>query len=219
MRILIAEDSPVDSLILGNILSRGGHDPVVARSGEEALEVLEDRPEIGLVLADIHMPGMSGIDLVAAMRSNSGLRDVRVIFVSGASEAETVHRAAALRPDGYILKPFNEPSMVLSRVDGVASSTPGVISSEDVIGDRTGLDAAGVKALLARVSEEFTGAVDPAAHPGAETAEALEGLARRVGAERLLLALAEGTPESWAAEGRIHRELRAVLNCVSQGAA
>ena len=219
MRILIVEDSAVDSLILRNILSHSGHAPTVVKSGEEALKELEAHPEIDLVLSDIFMPGMDGIQLLESMRQDPCLAHVPLMFTSGASEAETVHRAAALRPDGYMLKPFTEPSRVLARVEKAVQNAPVVMLDSNAIRSRTGLGSTGVKELLAGVTQEFTHVLEAATDPGHAVASTLKGLALSLGAERLLKAMDDSAAESWRVGGRIHRELRAVLNCVADSAA
>jgi len=220
MRILIVEDSAVDSLLLRNILSHGGYDPTVVGTGEDALGALESYPEISLVLADINMPGMDGIELLETMRKDPSLSAIPLIFVSGVSETETVHRAAALRPDGYVLKPFTEPSKVLDRVNGVARRAAVVVLEKDAVRVRTGLGPPEVKALFARVSQEVSGVLDVASKPEEEAEQALKKMADQIGAQRLLTALTEEKDAgAWSEGGRIRRELQAVLNCVAVHAA
>lgn len=60
--ILVAEDSPTESLALRNILRYGGHEPIITRSGDEALKAL-GKNQVDLIISDINMPGMSGYEL------------------------------------------------------------------------------------------------------------------------------------------------------------
>ncbi len=120
MTILIAEDSPVDALILRNIVERDGHEVVMVTNGAEALVQLKKRPDIALVLADIRMPDLDGVGLMRAMREQPEWADIPVIVVSGVDDEATVKEALSLRPAGYILKPLNEPSRILERIGRAA---------------------------------------------------------------------------------------------------
>jgi len=120
MTILIAEDSPVDALILRNIVERDGHEVVMVTNGAEALMQLKERPDIALVLADIRMPDLDGVGLMRAMREQPEWADIPVIVISGADDEATVKEALSLRPAGYILKPLNEPSRILERIGRAA---------------------------------------------------------------------------------------------------
>ena len=73
LKILIAEDSPVDSLVLRNLLKRDGYQPVLVNNGKAALRALEADPEIALAIVDMRMPGMDGLELVREMRSRPDL--------------------------------------------------------------------------------------------------------------------------------------------------
>lgn len=217
MRILIAEDTAVDSLLLRNIVRRAGHEVLVAGSGEEALETLAEHPEIGMAIVDIGLPGMNGIELVRTIRERPTTAHLPVLFASGISEAETVRAAAALHPQGYILKPFTEPRKILDRIEKVLADAPRVVDDEDTIGARTGLGAAGVRALLEQLGEALEAWLEGGG--GTEESKAgVEGLARQAGAERLLAALRTAC-DGTSPEDCFAFEARAVLNTIRKQAA
>lgn len=101
VRVLVVDD---DELVLESIvaaLGRMGYEPLKARSGEEALEqVVARSPQV--VLMDIRMPGMSGIDAARRMRDE---HDVPVIFLSAYSERDMVREATQGGALGYLVKP------------------------------------------------------------------------------------------------------------------
>ena len=105
MKILIAEDNPVDALVLRNILEHEGHTPVVVGDGREALAALDAHPDVAVVIADLRMPELDGLELFEAIRARPDLAGTPVIFVSAVAEAESVRRAFALGSEGYVLKP------------------------------------------------------------------------------------------------------------------
>ena len=120
LKILVAEDSPVDSLVLRNVLrnvlSRDGYQPVLVNDGKAALEALEADPEIALAIVDMRMPEMDGLELVREMRSRSNLEAMPVIFVTTVSDPATIRDALELKTVGYVLKPIREPSRILQLV-------------------------------------------------------------------------------------------------------
>ncbi len=204
MTILIAEDAAVDAIILRNIVARAGYTPLVVADGGEALTTLEERPEVLLVLADVRMPGMNGVELLRAMRARPTLKEIPVVFVSGAADAKTVQEAISLRPAGYVLKPLNEPSRVLDLVRQALKGVEPFITGEE--GDpshraeRTGL-AAALRALLD---------TDASGDPPPPSLESVGGLAKASGALRLVTAI--GTDRAGVDDPALRRTLRATLN-------
>jgi signal transduction histidine kinase/AmiR/NasT family two-component response regulator len=107
LQVLLVEDNPINQLLAEAILTNLGHKVETARDGREALEVFSTRPW-DLVLMDIHMPVMSGLDATRHIRQleASGLRHTPIIATTaGAMEAD---RAACLAAgmDDYIAKPY-----------------------------------------------------------------------------------------------------------------
>jgi len=112
LKILIAEDSPVDSLVLRNVLTRDGYEPVLVENGKAALQALEADPDIALAIVDMRMPEMDGLELVREMRS----RSTPVLFVTAASDPASIRAALELKTVGYVLKPIREPSRILQLI-------------------------------------------------------------------------------------------------------
>ena len=67
LKILVAEDDPSTSKLLCAILKLNGYDPVSARDGEEALEIM-DHQHIDLMISDVMMPKMDGFELTKVIR-------------------------------------------------------------------------------------------------------------------------------------------------------
>lgn len=116
LKILIAEDSPVDSLVLRNVLTRDGYEPVLVENGKAALQALEADPDIALAIVDMRMPEMDGLELVREMRSRPELESTPVLFVTAASDPASIRAALELKTVGYVLKPIREPSRILQLV-------------------------------------------------------------------------------------------------------
>lgn len=116
MKILLAEDGAVDALILKNILARAEHEVLVVANGAEALRTLEETDDVELVITDLEMPEMDGIELLRTIRAHPRHGDLPVFFVSSVADPVRLREAAALHPGGYVLKPINQPSRVLEMV-------------------------------------------------------------------------------------------------------
>src|SRR5215470_3485595 len=111
MRILIVDDEEVLRDVLEVVLRREGFDVVLAASGEEALNVL-DSEEIDLVILDIMLPGISGIDTLRSIRvSNPGLP---VIVITAFSSIDGAIEAMKHGAFHYIPKPFKNEEVVLT---------------------------------------------------------------------------------------------------------
>ncbi len=108
IRILIVDDERSIRMVLKNLLSRFGHEVQCVECGEKALEVLK-APGIDLVISDIIMPGMSGIELTQEIRTK--YPQIKILLMSGTSADST---SAKLPINGFLTKPFTA-----SEVQGV----------------------------------------------------------------------------------------------------
>lgn len=104
--ILIVEDENIVAKDIENTLKRMGYTVTgIASSGEEALKKVTNK-QTNLVLMDIKLKGnMDGIEAAKQIRSNF---NIPVVFLTAYSDEETLQRAKATEPYGFILKPFNE---------------------------------------------------------------------------------------------------------------
>jgi DNA-binding response OmpR family regulator len=100
-QIVIVDDEPDILEVLADVLRDEGYTPVVFHDGVEALTYLEER-EPGLLLTDLHLPSMSGQNLISRLRSCHGA-SLPVVVMSGAATAEAVR---ALSIQDVLMKPF-----------------------------------------------------------------------------------------------------------------
>jgi len=112
MRILIVDDEEVLRDVLQAVLQREGFDVVLAASGEEALSVLDTDAEVDLLILDIMLPGISGIDTLRAVRiSNPSLP---VIVITAFSSIDGAIEAMKHGAFHYIPKPFKNEEVILT---------------------------------------------------------------------------------------------------------
>jgi two-component system, cell cycle response regulator DivK len=133
--VLVVEDTPVNLKLVRFLLLREGFDVRTAESAEEALEVLK-RFKPRLVLTDIQLPGMDGLELIRQLKSDVATRDAIVLALTAFAMKGDEQKAFDAGCDGYITKPIDTrifPKVIrehLSRGKG-ASSEAGSALSED----------------------------------------------------------------------------------------
>jgi two-component system response regulator AtoC len=103
-RILAVDDEPNMRRLLEIMLKQAGYHPLVASNGKEALELLKN-DGADLVVSDLHMPGMDGLGLLAAMREEE--MAIPAIIVTAHGEVESAVAAMKLGAADYIVRPFD----------------------------------------------------------------------------------------------------------------
>jgi len=109
--ILIVEDSPVEAEILRRSLVRAGYRVSIARDGKEGLRVARELSP-AIVISDINMPFMNGYELCHAIKYDEVLWNVPVILLTVLSEPEDIMQAINSGADSYLIKPFDEPTLI-----------------------------------------------------------------------------------------------------------
>lgn len=105
-KILITEDSPtMRSLIVSTIEAMGDFDIVEAENGFEALRVLP-REKVDLVITDINMPDINGLELVSFVKNNPNYKSTPLIIISTEGSERDREKGMALGADEYLVKPF-----------------------------------------------------------------------------------------------------------------
>ncbi|MCS6798652.1 MAG: sigma-54 dependent transcriptional regulator [Myxococcota bacterium] len=110
-RVLVVDDAEYIRLVLRTVLARHGYDVDEASSGEQALDRVADAPP-DFVLADVRMPGMSGIDLVRALRERGC--GATVIVMSAFGSVELAIEAMKAGAYDYVSKPFKQDEVLLA---------------------------------------------------------------------------------------------------------
>lgn len=105
-RILIVEDSAmVRSLLVSTLDVAGDYEFVETASGFEALKVLP-RSSFDLIITDINMPDINGLELVSFIRKNENYKKIPLFIISTEGSDEDIRRGLALGANEYIIKPF-----------------------------------------------------------------------------------------------------------------
>jgi len=105
LKILFVEDEQELLNIISDTLGKLGIRYRLASNGKEGLEILESDPEIDLVVTDINMPVMNGLDMIKQIRKSG--KDIACIVMSAHSEEDFINKSKELGVKDYILKPFD----------------------------------------------------------------------------------------------------------------
>lgn len=104
--VLIVEDNELNSKLLSDVLQAEGYATVCVRTGEEALEAAGASPP-DLVLMDIRLPGMSGLEATQALKSDPALKGIPVVAVTAYAMNGDEDEIRAVGCDGFIPKPYS----------------------------------------------------------------------------------------------------------------
>ncbi|HKS24955.1 MAG TPA: response regulator [Thermoanaerobaculia bacterium] len=116
--ILVVDDDMPILILMQSLLREFGFEPVTAASGRDAIEIAR-RQRPALVLLDKHMPGMSGDEVIRALRGDDGMAQVPILILSG--EPVSKNDLKELRADGAVLKPFDVMALVKQIREHLAS--------------------------------------------------------------------------------------------------
>lgn len=122
-RILVVEDDRVSREGLCRLLEAAGHEALAAENGVEALRLLSDTT-VDLVLADVYMPAMDGLELTMRLYEHHADAPVVVIMSGGGtrSASETLEDAAKLGVKHTLAKPFGTDEMIAMVDNALAQS-------------------------------------------------------------------------------------------------
>lgn len=100
--VMVVDDEDVLAEMIAELVSDLGHEPIVLSNGQDALAALTNAPAPSLIISDIMMPRMNGIDFAKAVRSNAQLAHVPIILMSAAGRPRVSASA-----NHFLTKPFD----------------------------------------------------------------------------------------------------------------
>lgn len=110
-KILVVDDNEQNLALVRAILRRHGYEPVLARSGEEALRhVLRDPPD--LIILDVMMPGMDGIEVCRQLKDDEETRLIPIVIMTALDQPEDKIRGIEAGADDFLTKPVNQPELM-----------------------------------------------------------------------------------------------------------
>ena len=109
--ILIVDDHTTSQRLMSFILQQHGYTPTMAMNGREALDRLEEQP-FDLVITDLNMPEIGGLDLLRTMRLDARFRDIPVIILTGSVRDQDHIRAQEAGAIAFLTKPVGSDEVI-----------------------------------------------------------------------------------------------------------
>ena len=112
--ILVVDDDPINRALLTKNLEHDGHRVTAIDHGFAAFSALESDPP-DVVLLDVEMPGLDGIEVLARMKADANLAHIPVLMISGVEDEERIVRCIETGADDFLPKPF-DPAILRARI-------------------------------------------------------------------------------------------------------
>jgi len=119
LKLLVVDDSSTMRRIIKNTLSRLGYEDILeGEDGVEAWSVLNENPDIGMLITDWNMPEMNGLELVKKVRADARFENLPIIMVTTEGGKTEVITALKAGVNNYIVKPFT-PQVLKEKLSAV----------------------------------------------------------------------------------------------------
>jgi two-component system chemotaxis response regulator CheY len=118
-KILIVDDSRTIRQQVSFTLSKGGYAVVEAEDGLQGIERLKAEPDIAMVISDVNMPNMDGLEMLETISKDASIKAPPIIMLTTEGSGELISRAKAAGAKGWLVKPF-EPDQLIAAVTRIA---------------------------------------------------------------------------------------------------
>jgi two-component system chemotaxis response regulator CheY len=122
-KVLVVDDSALIHQMYKMVLMRYRCEIIQALNGQDGLEKLEKNPDVNMMLVDINMPLMNGLEFIQKVKALGKFDSIPIIIVSTEGKEEDTQRGLALGASGYVKKPF-QPSDLHSLIGKLFSAPP-----------------------------------------------------------------------------------------------
>lgn len=118
IKILLVEDNLEDAAVTRRVLKHNKLDRglVIAANGKEALAALQNKTKADLpqlILLDINLPDISGIDLLTRIKKDNDLKKIPVVILTGSNEDQDIQKSYDLGASSYLVKPISNDALML----------------------------------------------------------------------------------------------------------
>lgn len=110
--VLIVDDSASVRSVTRSLLSKSGFDVVEAADASQAIRFLQNGGQVDLVISDVEMPNMDGLEMLAIIRGRLQRKDLPVVMVTSVRELGVLKKAKTLGVQGWVLKPYDHEMLV-----------------------------------------------------------------------------------------------------------
>jgi two-component system chemotaxis response regulator CheY len=107
-KVLVVDDSSTVRQQVTSALTEAGYLCVEARDGADALAKIKEHPDLVLMVCDVHMPNLTGVDMVERLRANKTRPDLPIVMLTTETNVKLMERVKAAGAKGWIVKPFKK---------------------------------------------------------------------------------------------------------------
>lgn len=123
LSIMIVDDSPSVRRVMSNFVTKAGMNPITAKDGLEAVEILQLARELpDVILSDVEMPRMDGYELLSTLKRNALFGHIPIVMITSRAGDKHRQRALELGADDYVTKPYQD-SVLLDTIKYLAGET------------------------------------------------------------------------------------------------
>ena len=159
MSILIVDDNTVSAKIIEFNLKKNGYETIYAKSGKDAIENLQSNIKIKLVITDILMPEMNGLELLYEIKKHPEWRNIPVIMCTSLSDVDTVKKAAKAGCRHYIIKPINKTHLLQKVKEALVDEKP-ILKDRLRVMSELGLDSETYNGALSDFTLQVNNAIE-----------------------------------------------------------
>ena len=114
-KVMIVDDSRTIRQQVSFTLNKGGYEVVEAEDGADGVEKLTANPDVAMIISDVNMPNMNGLEMVEAIKTAGNHPSLPIVMLTTEGAADLIARAKAAGAKGWLVKPF-KPDQLISAV-------------------------------------------------------------------------------------------------------
>ena len=118
-KILIVDDSRTIRQQVSFTLTKGGYEVVEAEDGVQGIEKLKSEGDVAMVISDVNMPNMDGLEMLENISKDDSINKVPIIMLTTEGSGDLINRAKSAGAKGWLVKPF-EPDQLIAAVGKLA---------------------------------------------------------------------------------------------------
>lgn len=111
-KVLIVDDSKTIRQQVSFTLTKGGFSVVEAEDGQDGITKLTANPDVAMIISDVNMPNMNGIEMVEAIKTAGKHGSVPIVMLTTEGSSDLIERAKAAGAKGWLVKPFKPDQLI-----------------------------------------------------------------------------------------------------------